>query len=103
VQWLYLASLVFVITCLVLVDWRFQLAFFHDLKRTALTLAIAVWLFIVWDIFGIKLGIFFHGDSAYTLPLRIIPDFPIEELFFLFVLTYVALLLYRFVSERKTS
>jgi lycopene cyclase domain-containing protein len=103
VQWLYLASLVFVITCLVLVDWRYKLAFFHDLKRTALTLGIALWLFIVWDIFGIKLGIFFHGDSAYTLPLRIIPEFPVEELLFLFVLTYVALLIYRFVSERKTS
>ena len=102
-QWFYLASLVFVIICLVLVDWRFKLAFFHDLKRTALTLGIAIWLFIVWDIFGIRLGIFGHGDSLYSLPYRIIPEFPIEELFFLFVLTYVALLLYRYVSDRKAS
>jgi lycopene cyclase domain-containing protein len=103
VQWLYLASLLFVIACLILVDWRFKLAFFYDTKRTALTLGIAIWLFIVWDIFGIRLGIFFHGDSAYALPFRIIPEFPIEEVFFLFVLTYVALLIYRFVSGRKTS
>ena len=71
-EWLYLTSLVFVIACLVLVDWRYKLAFFHDVRRTSLTLAIAIWLFIAWDVLGIKLGIFFHGGSAYTLPFRII-------------------------------
>ena len=99
-QWLYLISLIVVITCLVLVDRKFKLAFFHDLKRTALTIGVSLWLFIVWDIFGIKLGIFFHGGSQYTLPFRIIPEFPIEEFFFLFVLTYSALLIYRFVQKR---
>ena len=105
-QWLYLISLIIVIGCLVLVDWRYTLAFFYNLKRTAMTLAVSLWLFVVWDIFGIKLGIFFHGDSAYTLPFRIVPEFPVEELFFLFVLTYVALLIYRLVQvkqQRKTK
>jgi len=102
-QWIYLSSLIVVIGCLVLLDRRFKLAFFYKVKRTALTLAIAVWLFIVWDIFGIKLGIFSHGNSMYTLPYRIIPEFPIEELFFLFVLSYTALLIYRFASKRKQS
>jgi lycopene cyclase domain-containing protein len=102
-QWLYLISLIVVIGCLLAVDWRFKLAFFHDTKRTALTLAIAVWLFLVWDIFGIKSGIFFHGDSLYTLPFRIIPELPIEELFFLVVLSYSTLLIYRFVQKRLTK
>ena len=100
-EWLYLISLVLVIGCLILVDWRFKLAFFYETRRTALTLAIAIWLFITWDIFGIKLGIFSHGDSVYTLLYRIIPEFPIEEVFFLFVLTYVALLIYRYVVKRS--
>jgi len=100
-QWFYLVGLVIAISCLVLIDRKFKLAFFHNFKRTALTLAISIWLFIVWDIFGIKLGIFFHGGSAYTLPYRIIPEFPIEEVFFLFLLTYVALLIYRFVEKRR--
>ena len=99
-EWLYLASLLFVIGCLVLVDWRFKLAFFFNLRRTALTLAIAIWLFIAWDVLGIRIGIFFSGNSAYSLPFRIIPEFPIEELFFLFVLTYVSLLIYRFATKR---
>jgi len=102
-QWLYLAGLLVAIACLVLVDRKFGLAFFYDARRTATTLAIAIWLFVVWDIFGIQLGIFFHGGSDYTLPARIIPEFPIEELFFLFLLTYVALLIYRFVEKRNVS
>ena len=99
-QWFYLIGLIVAIACLVLVDRKFSLAFFHDTRRTALTLAVAIWLFIVWDIFGIQLGIFFHGGSLYTLPIRIIPQFPVEELFFLFLLSYVALLIYRFAEKR---
>jgi lycopene cyclase domain-containing protein len=100
-QWVYLLSLIIVIVCLTLIDRRFRLAFFYDTKRTAQTLGLAVWLFIVWDIFGIKLGIFYHGDSSYTLPFRIIPQFPIEEIFFLFILSYTGLLIYRFVQVRR--
>lgn len=99
-QWTYLIALLIVIVCLLLLDRRFKLAFFYDAKRSTLTLAISVWLFIVWDIFGIRLGIFSHGDSRYTLPFTIVPEFPIEELFFLFVLSYTALLIYRFAKER---
>jgi len=102
-QWFYLIGLLASIGALVLVDYRFKLAFFHDLKRTTLTLLVALWLFIVWDVFGIKLGIFFHGNSQFTLPFRIIPEFPIEELFFLFLLCYVALLVYRFIESRRSS
>lgn len=99
-QWAYLVCLIVIIGCLMLIDRKFSLAFFYNLKRTAMTLAITLWLFIVWDIFGITFGIFFHGNSAYTLPYRIIPEFPVEELFFLFVLSYSSLLIYRFMQKR---
>jgi len=102
-QWYYLAALILVIGCLVLLDRRFKLAFFYDLKRTASTLAIAVWLFIVWDIFGIRLGIFSQGDSPYMLPVSIVPEFPVEEIFFLFTLCYTSLLIYRFVSKKSKA
>jgi len=101
-QWAYLIGLVISISGLIVLDRKFQLAFFHNFKRTAMTLAVAVWLFIVWDIFGISFGIFFHGNSAYSLPYRIVPEFPIEEIFFLFLLTYVTLLIYRFVEKRRS-
>lgn len=99
-QWLSLIALLVSIGGLVLIDRRFQLAFFHDPKRTTVTLGVAIWLFAVWDIFAIELGIFFHGGSDFTLPVRIIPEFPIERLFFLFLLSYAALIIYRYVQQR---
>jgi len=100
-QWLYLSGLVLALSCLVLIDWRYKLAFFYASKRAILTLTIAIGLFIIWDFFGIRLGIFFHGGSDYTLPIRLFPEFPIEELFFLALLTYSALLIYRLSQRLK--
>ena len=100
-QWLYLAGLIAVIGCLVAIDHKFKLAFFYQRQRTVMTLLISIWLFVVWDIFRIKLGIFFHGNSQFSLPIQIIPEFPLEELFFLLLLTYATLILYRFVQKRR--
>ena len=97
----YLIGLVVSIFCLGLIDWRYKLAFFNDRRRTILTLLIVIGLFIIWDIMGIQLGIFFHGGSNLTLPIRIIPEFPIEELFFLLLLTYVTLIVYRFFDTKR--
>ena len=94
-QWVYLASLLFSIAGLMILDWRHKLAFWYDARRTVATLGFAIMLFILWDAVGIWFGIFYHGESPYTLPYRIAPEFPIEELFFLFLLTYVTLILYR--------
>lgn len=102
-QWLYLIGLIISISGLIVLDWKFKLAFFYNSKRTAMTLALVVWLFIVWDIFAIYFQIFFHGNSAYSLPYRIVPELPIEEIFFVFLLTYATLLIYRFVEKRQAS
>ncbi len=99
-MWTYLAGLLVAIGCLVLIDWRYKLAFFAHWRRTVLTLGTAIGLFIIWDFLGIWLGIFYHGGSAFTLPVRIAPEFPTEELFFLFLLTYVTLLVYQFSRSR---
>jgi lycopene cyclase domain-containing protein len=99
-HWLYLVALVIAIGCLLLIDSRFKLAFWHDVKKTLLVTLAAVLIFIFWDILGIGLGIFFDGASVYMLPIRIIAHFPIEELFFLFLLSYTTLLIYLGVSKR---
>lgn len=99
--WVYLIGLTFAISCLTLIDWRYKLAWFWQSRRTAITLAAAIGMFVVWDVLGIQLGIFFHGGSPYALPYRLAPEFPIEELFFLYLLIYVALLVYRFVQKRE--
>lgn len=98
-NWYYLCALGVSISGLAVIDWRHKLAFWFDAARTLKTIGIAVGLFIIWDVLGIVLGIFFHGGSQFTLPVRIAPEFPIEELFFLFLLCYVTLLLYRGVPK----
>lgn len=94
-QWLYLASLVVAIGCMALIDQRYQLAYWLDRRRTVLTLVISMAVFIAWDLVGIRLGIFFQGHSVYALPLTLLPEFPIEELFFLCLLCYCTLVIYR--------
>lgn len=94
-MWLYLGGLLFSLAGLTTLDWRHKLAFWYDARRSALTISSAVAIFIVWDLLGVGLGIFYHGGSTLTLPLRIAPEFPVEELFFLALLCYVTLLIYR--------
>lgn len=101
-QFLYLSALLVSISCLVLCDFRWKLAFFYDAKRTTKVIAASMLVFIIWDILGIALGIFFGGDSPYTSGIALGPEFPIEELFFLFLLSYVTLGAWR-VFEEKCS
>lgn len=94
-QWLYLIGLLVSIAGMAVIDWRYKLAFWYDRERTLITIGIGMAVFIIWDLLGIKAGIFFHGDSQFALPFTIIPEFPVEELFFLLLLCYVTLVLYR--------
>ncbi len=103
-EWLYLIGLTVALAGLGTIDWRYKLAIFSEYRRRSLTtIAIVVGLFIVWDALGIFLGIFFHGGSPYSLPLRLAPEFPLEELFFLTLLCYNALIVYRFASRPKAK
>lgn len=95
IQFSYLAFLLVGIAGMAVIDWRYKLALWHDRRRTLLTLAISIAVFVVWDIAGIALGIFFHGGSELTLPLRLLPEFPLEELFFLLLLCYCTLVIFR--------
>lgn len=98
-QWTYLGALLVSIAGLAVLDRRHRLAFFYAPRRAALTVGTAMAVFLVWDLLGIGLGIFFSGGSAYALPYMIAPELPIEECFFLFLLCYVTLLIYRGVCS----
>ena len=93
-QFYYIFALLVSITGLATLDRRFQLAFWNNRKKAMNVMVLSVIFFVAWDLVGMALGIFFHGESNYTLPIRIVPEFPVEELLFLFVLNYSALLLY---------
>jgi len=97
-QWFYLIGLLIGIGGLLLIDHRWKLAFWRDAKRATMTLLVAIIVFILWDFLGISFGIFFHGGSSYSLPFRLAPEFPLEEIVFLFLLTYSALIIYHGVQ-----
>ena len=94
-QWSYLAILLLSLAGMCAIDWRHKLAFFNDAQRTVSVLAIALAFFILWDVAGIGIGIFSNGDSPWMSGVYLAPHFPIEEIFFLLLLNYLALLLFR--------
>ena len=99
-SWLYLGSILFSLFGMAMLDWRHKLAFWKDAKRAGLAVVIGVLIFVVWDILGIALGIFFSGKSAFMSGIYLAPDFPVEELFFLVFLCYFTLVIYRLLENR---
>ena len=72
-------------------------------KAAGLSIAIAVVLFLLWDLAGIALGIFFRGDAPHLSGLLLAPELPLEELFFLILLSYNALLVYLGFARRLSK
>lgn len=99
-QYAYLLVILFSLLGMTLLDWRHTLALFYNARRTLLIVSIAVALFIVWDIAGIGLGIFFSGHSPYMSGIYLGPEFPLEELLFLTFLSYFTLVVYRFMEVK---
>lgn len=94
-QFGYLTALILSLGGLFILDRRFQLAFFFDRRASFVALLAGIVLFLVWDAVGIMAGIFFIGDSPYLSGIRLAPELPLEELFFLTLLSYNALLAWR--------
>ena len=85
---LYLGALLFSILGLALLDRKYGLVFFANAKLAALTTAVCVVFFSIWDAFGIAGGIFFKGDNVLLVGLEVFHEYPIEEAFFLTLLAY---------------
>lgn len=96
----YLFVLLFSLLGMCIVDKKHKLAVFYNLKRTAATVFLGVLGFIVWDVLGILLGIFFSGNSKYMSGLYLGPEFPVEEFLFLTFLCYFTLIIYRFGESK---
>ncbi len=96
----YLGALLFSLAGMVIMDKKYSLAFFFDARRSIITTVVGVVVFILWDILGIALGIFFSGHSAYMTGWYLAPEFPVEELVFLFFLCYFTLIVYRLLEVK---
>jgi lycopene cyclase domain-containing protein len=100
---LYLAALTVSLLGMGLIDFKHKLALFSQPLRTAITLTVAVTVFLIWDLIGISLGIFFRGQGPYLTGITIAPELPIEEVFFLTLLSYTILIAYLgFAKWRKS-
>ena len=99
---LYLLALTISIVGMGLIDYKHKLALFAQPLRTAITLTVAVVVFLIWDLVGIALGIFFRGEGPYLTGITIAPELPIEEVFFVTLLSYTILIAYLgFAKWRK--
>lgn len=93
-SFLYIGLLIFSIIGLGIADWRYKLAIFRNARIAILLLILVVMFFLLWDMSGVSLGIFFAGDSPYMTHFFVLPDVLIEEIFFLVLLGYFTLILW---------
>jgi lycopene cyclase domain-containing protein len=96
-HWAYALILCISLAGLILIDRRWHLVVFRTgsaaKKATLMTLAITTGFFLIWDIAGICLGIFFT-NPRYTLGINLLtPNLPIEEVLFLILLVYSILII----------
>ncbi len=91
---LYLVALFIALFGMVMLDRRFRLFFWADARRAAIVLMAGVVFFLVWDLLGIGLGIFFRGETAFMTGLQVAPELPLEEIFFLTLLCYLTMNLF---------
>ena len=95
---LYLFLLLASIGCMVALDHRFRLFFFADARRAASVTAIGLVFFLLWDLGGIGLDIFYRGETPIMLGIVLAPHLPVEEVFFLGFLCYLTMVLFGLVS-----
>ncbi len=103
VPYLYLMALLFSIMGLGVLDLKHDLALKRYPLPTLLSVGIGVVVFLIWDLVGIHFGIFFRGDAEHLTGITLAPEFPLEEVFFLILLSYNALLGYQFFAKRVSK
>ncbi|PJJ63479.1 lycopene cyclase domain-containing protein [Compostimonas suwonensis] len=88
---LYLAALALGLGAMAVLDRRFRLFFWRHPRRAGIVLGAGTAFFLVWDLFGIGLGIFRRGETAFMTGIQLAPELPLEELFFLAFLCYLTM------------
>ncbi|MDQ5972752.1 MAG: hypothetical protein QG553_911 [Patescibacteria group bacterium] len=101
-QFSYLGFLLFSLAGLAVADWRYKLALFYDVKRTARVLVVGLTVFLVWDLAGIALRIFYTGPSTLVTGILLLPDLPLEEPFFLLLLCYFSLIVWKGLQKWRS-
>lgn len=88
---LYLSGLLVALACMVVLDRRFSLFFWRDWVRAVVVLPVGIAFFLVWDLWGIGLHIFFRGETSFMTGIQVVRELPLEEPFFLALLCYLTM------------
>lgn len=88
---LYLSALLVSIAGLLVLDARWRLFVFAAPVRAFVVLVVGVLGFLLWDLAGIGLGIFFEGRRELLVGLDLARQLPLEEVFFLVLLCLTAM------------
>lgn len=99
----YGTALLGALFCMGLIDFKHKFAWFKDRRRTLRTIVPAILIFTLWDIAGIAAHIFSDGDGKFRSGFELGPHFPVEELLFLTLLTYTALIIWCSVTVRQAK
>jgi lycopene cyclase domain-containing protein len=97
---LYLGALLVSLAGMVVLDLRFRLFFAAAPARAGIVMAVGIAFFLVWDLAGIGAGVFFRGNPGLLTGVQLAPELPLEEPFFLALLCYTTMNLYRWSSRR---
>ena len=103
---IYLLAILISAAGIAVIDARWKLAAFRSPGRTAAAVAIGVVFFLAWDAVGIATGVFLKGDSPLYTGVDLAPELPLEELFFLMFLCYLALVVWAAalrILERRSA
>jgi lycopene cyclase domain-containing protein len=99
----YLIALGVALTGMVVLDRRFRLFFWRDARRAAIVLPAGVLFFLIWDVFGIALGIFFRGQTEFMTGVLVGEELPLEEVFFLTLLCYNTMNVYTAAKDLRAG
>lgn len=97
---IYLGAILFSLAGMVAIDLKFHLALRTAPGRTSLAVVLATGFFLLWDAVGIVTGVFVKGDSPLFVGIDLAPHLPLEELFFLLFLSYLAIVLWSAFQRR---
>lgn len=99
----YLGAILFSLAGMIAIDLKFGLAPRTAPGRTALAVGLGTAFFLAWDAVGIVTGIFVKGDSPLFVGIDLAPHLPLEEVFFLLFLSYLALVLWSVFERTRGS
>lgn len=97
----YLGAILFSLAGMIAIDVKYHLVLRSAPWRTTGAILLGTCFFLLWDAVGIVTGVFVKGDSPLLIGVDLAPHLPLEEVFFLLFLSYLAIVLWSVFERRR--